>query len=113
MSQARRKRRGMAVGAVPNICRKSSREREKEEKGGKKERREEKEKRGEKGKKGRGEQRERCNCKTPPWNCQKTIKDTERGGLIKSRDKEEEETEKAGENILAKNRLRCIFYSSV
>ena len=43
------------------------------------------------------------------------MKDTKRGGLkkVKKAGREEEETEKAGENIMTEDRLRCKNIGSV
>ena len=48
-------------------------------------------------------------------NCQKIIKDTKRGGLKKTKKarSEEEETRKAGENMVTEDRLRCANIGSV
>ena len=82
-------------GTAPKICK--GRERKKEEKGGKKEKREREKKKERKG---------------------ETQKE---GGLkkaLKIAGKEEEETEKTGENMVTEDRLRCenigsLFYSSI
>ena len=70
------------VVAAPRICMERERERKGREEGTGKKEKKEKEKRGEKGKKGRGEQARQMyhGCKTPLWNCQKIMKDTEREG---------------------------------
>ena len=42
-------------------------------------------------------------CKTPPWNCQKIIKTRKEGGVkkaLKKAERKEEETEKAGKNMV-------------
>ena len=97
--QARRKRCGMVAVATPKIC-KGERERKWRE--GRKEREKRRKKRE------REEKRERKG---------ETRKE---GGLkkVKKAGREEEETEKAGENMVTEDRLRCanigsLFYSSI
>ena len=87
-TQACRKWCGMASAAAPKICR----ERERKGREGRKEKekgeREEKEERGEK-KERKGEESVRGRCitgaETPPWNCQKIIKDTKERKDMKGR----------------------------
>ena len=89
--------------------RKRREERKREEEKDEREReREREEKKGRKGEESKGKD---VILKHLLGTVKKLLKDTERGGLIKSREKKEEETEKAGEKT--KNRLRCIFYSSI
>ena len=90
--------------AAPKICRKRARKGRE----GRKKRREDKEIR----KRAQRKRRKRETraggkmyyvCETPPWNCQKIIKDTEieaemHRGAEKSREKMDKETEKAGKN---------------
>ena len=102
---------------------------EKEEKGGKKEKRGE---RKEEKRERNGEESKREICITPiktsgtPLELSKDYKTRKEGGLKKAKNKqtnkkagrEEEETEKAGENMVTEDRLICenqgfVFYSSI